>query len=418
MNSLLKILIIASIVTGCNISKNAVQDELSAPYVGTELNIKPEFKIFHYSLDTSYLFIKFETEQLLYVKNGDDYTASLLVEVDPITSDEITDEKIQFKRVEIPEISLKRKGQEVMAKIQLALPINYKYGLNIKIIDRANRKESSHVLETDKQSVNSRENFLIFEADNEIPVFNDRIKRNTSYTIDYGLAGSRKILVSYYNRSFPLPPPPFAYFEPKPFDYQPDDQFEIILDSGKFEFRSADEGFYHFRINENDKKGLTLFISNDEGFPLIDNIETMTNPFRYLVSGKEFKKLLEAPVLKVELEAFWIDWSGDKSRARNNIKTYYNRVETSNRFFSSHVEGWQSDRGLIYIIYGEPNKIYKTSNLETWIYGEEQNPLSIMFRFIKVDNPFTANDYRLDREDYYKPSWYRSIESWRNGRVY
>ncbi len=73
---------------------------------------------------------------------------------------------------------------------------------------------------------------------------------------------------------------------------------------------------------------------------------------------------------------------------------------------------------LIYLVYGEPDKIYKTAQEERWIYGEERNALSITFRFIKVDNPFTENDYRLSREDYYKPSWYRSIEAWRNGRIY
>ncbi|MCA1762012.1 MAG: hypothetical protein LC664_03295, partial [Flavobacteriales bacterium] len=72
----------------------------------------------------------------------------------------------------------------------------------------------------------------------------------------------------------------------------------------------------------------------------------------------------------------------------------------------------------IYIIYGEPNKIYRTSKAENWIYGEENNPLSLSFDFVKVINPFTDNDYRLLRNDTYKPSYHRSVNAWRDGRIY
>ncbi|HKK39756.1 MAG TPA: GWxTD domain-containing protein, partial [Cryomorphaceae bacterium] len=262
-----------------------------------------------------------------------------------------------------------------------------------------------------------RENFLLFEQGTSIPLFTDRIKPNTTYSLNYNIREKQAIYVNYYNRSFPLPPPPFANYEPNPFDYNPDDQFLLKVDSGEINFTSKKEGFYHFRVDTAVKEGFTLFVSSDE-FPEVQNVQNMIDPFRYLVSGKEYKKLLEAPELKLEIEKFWVDWAGDRNRARKNIEAYYNRVETANRMFSSHLEGWKSDRGLIFIIYGAPNKVYKTAQLESWIYGEERNPMSITFRFVKVDNPFTENDFRLNREDYYKPSWYRSIEAWRNGRLY
>lgn len=409
---------IATLIHACSTSSNMASSEASAPYVGSELNIDPEFKVFHHSEDSSTLFIKFETENLLYVKAGDDYTALVTVEIEPIPTKTDGGLQLKSKKVAVSGISSSRKGEKALAKVEFYLPMSEVYNLAITIADANNGKKTTKLIETNKSVANSRENFQAFESGQSVPMFTDRIKPNFSYQLLYGLSGAGNIKVNYYNRSFPLPPPPFAYYEPKPFNYEPDDSFELSSKSGVFEFTSLQEGFYHFRIDDEDKRGFTLFISEDEDYPKVKNTTAMSEPFRYLVSGKEYKNLLEASALKSELEKFWIDWSGDKTRARNNIKTYYKRVETSNKFFSSHLEGWQSDRGLIYIIYGEPNKIYKTAQLETWIYGEEQNPLSLTFRFVKVDNPFTANDFRLEREDYYKPSWYRSIEAWRNGRVY
>ena len=36
----------------------------------------------------------------------------------------------------------------------------------------------------------------------------------------------------------------------------------------------------------------------------------------------------------------------------------------------------------------------------------------------KMENPFTENDYKLQRSPMYKSSWYRAVDSWRSGRAY
>ncbi|MFN2431000.1 MAG: GWxTD domain-containing protein, partial [Cryomorphaceae bacterium] len=174
---------------------------------------------------------------------------------------------------------------------------------------------------------------------------------------------------------------------------------------------------YHILADSTQKEGFTIFVSSDE-FPEVTTVKNMVDPFRYLLGGKDYQTILDSKDQKKQIESLWIEWIGNKERARKAIKKYYKRVETSNIHFSSHLEGWQSDRGMIYIIYGEPNKIYRTSKAENWIYGEENNPLSLSFDFVKVINPFTDNDYRLLRNDTYKPSYHRSVNAWRDGRIY
>jgi hypothetical protein len=84
-----------------------------------------------------------------------------------------------------------------------------------------------------------------------------------------------------------------------------------------------------------------------------------------------------------------------------------------NFLFSSYQEGWKTDRGLIYIIYGPPSEVYRRDDEEEWIYGERGNPMSIRFYFMKVENPFTNNDFSLQRSPIYKTSWYVAVENWR-----
>ncbi len=270
----------------------------------------------------------------------------------------------------------------------------------------------------DKVDLSNRQNYLLTSQDQDIPIFTDRVKPNEVYNLIFNSEIKDQIYVRFYNRAFPMPPPPFVFYEPNPFEYEADSTTTIPVNgNNEVKIRTGFSGFYHFHAEEENRKGKTIFVSEPE-FPEIKTTEHLLEPLRYLVAGREYDQIAEAPDIKLELENTWIKWAGSKDRARKSIKAYYKRVESANQLFSSHVEGWKSDRGLVYIVYGKPNKVYRTDKVETWIYGEENNPLSITFHFVKVINPFTDNDYRLNREEFYKPSWYRSVNAWRDGRIY
>ena len=100
------------------------------------------------------------------------------------------------------------------------------------------------------------------------------------------------------------------------------------------------------------------------------------------------------------------------------IRKYYNRMQDANLYFTSYLEGWKTDRGMIYLIYGTPNTIIRNANSETWTYGEENNINSLQYTFSRVDNPFTDNDFTLERSGVYKQSWYVAVDIWRQGRTY
>ncbi len=93
-------------------------------------------------------------------------------------------------------------------------------------------------------------------------------------------------------------------------------------------------------------------------------------------------------------------------------------MNDANAHFSSYLEGWKTDRGMIYLIYGSPNTIYRTANTENWIYGDASNINSLQFMFVRVDNPFSDNDFSLERSGNYRQQWYMAVDVWRQGRAY
>jgi GWxTD domain-containing protein len=215
-----------------------------------------------------------------------------------------------------------------------------------------------------------------------------------------------------------LPSPPYSTSNLIPFEYGADSIFTLQLsetDTTGFVFPKR--GFYHVQSDTNTKEGLTIYRFEDN-FPEVKKSSDLLQPLRYLTSKQEYDAMASYKNQKTAVDSFWVYAGGSHDRARELVKKFYNRVQNSNEYFSSYIEGWKTDRGLIYIIYGPPNVVYKSSGSESWVYGEENNFNSLTFSFVKVINPFTDNDYRLDRSQLFKTSWFNSVEMWRQGRVY
>ena len=68
---------------------------------------------------------------------------------------------------------------------------------------------------------------------------------------------------------------------------------------------------------------------------------------------------------------------------------------------------------MIYLIFGKPTTVYRRTGLETWIYSQQGNRVSLNFDFYQNKNPFTSNDYRLTRLPEYKTSWFLAVDYWR-----
>ncbi|HCM77656.1 MAG TPA: GWxTD domain-containing protein, partial [Cytophagales bacterium] len=115
---------------------------------------------------------------------------------------------------------------------------------------------------------------------------------------------------------------------------------------------------------------------------------------------------------KVALDQVIMGITRDKDRAKRFMKSYYSRVELANKFFTSYKEGWKSDRGMIYIIFGLPDEIRKTSQNEIWYYKDSRTK----FVFIKKGSVYDPDYYTLMRDDRFTQLWYNTIDLWRKSR--
>lgn len=156
-----------------------------------------------------------------------------------------------------------------------------------------------------------------------------------------------------------------------------------------------------------------FFIIVPEYFPEIKYQEELIPPMRYITSETEFNKLMNSDNSKRAVDSFWLAQIGDIRRATEIIKKYYLRVINANRYFTDIQPGWQTDRGLIYIVQGQPNYIYRTYNTEVWLYGsrDEMYSKSYYFYRTKISNNFFT--WKLFRNIDYKPFWFHNVNLWR-----
>lgn len=297
--------------------------------------------------------------------------------------------------------------------VPTSFPGNYILKISLTDLNRESDNSIFKVIEIFKETGFEAQNFFLTD-DTGYPVFGRHFQTGKYFKIHFNDTGVEKFVVRYYDREMPIAKTPFATEKDFTFKFEPDSFFTISMSGGESQLLELPyRGIYHFQTDAAQTQGLTLY-HFDEGFPEVSSPAQAIAPLRYLTTQKEFDELISYSDLKTAVDSFWLERASQHpERAKNMIQRYYSRVQDANLYFTSFTEGWKTDRGLIYIIYGPPSEVYRSKDEEEWIYGEKGNPLSIKFYFYKVDNPFTDNDYRLQRSPMYKTSWYIAIENWR-----
>lgn len=144
----------------------------------------------------------------------------------------------------------------------------------------------------------------------------------------------------------------------------------------------------------------------------IVDIDLAIDQLKYIASSSETKKMKNAAEdekLK-EFEKFWKRRDPTPGTKQNeHMNEYYRRINYANENFSGIREGWRSDMGMIYVIFGHPNDIerhpfesgYKP--YEVWYYYE------INRQFVFIDET-GFGEYRLVtrswqqwQRDYWRP---------------
>ncbi|GAA4831485.1 hypothetical protein GCM10023331_15920 [Algivirga pacifica] len=174
------------------------------------------------------------------------------------------------------------------------------------------------------------------------------------------------------------------------------------------------EGLVFF---QEDTAGITgkgiMVVSPD--FPKYRQYEDLIKPLRYLSTNKEWNTLEISGSPKTAFEQFWLKVGQTPDNASELIRSFYRRVTYANETFSTYKEGWKTDMGMIYIVFGKPDRIEDNGTEITWHYTNSPYREKVDFLFIKRNNIFTEHHYQLQRnKDYIKP-WNEAIRQWRIG---
>jgi len=258
--------------------------------------------------------------------------------------------------------------------------------------------------------------FLVYDDDEKI-LFNNYVTSAEEVVVFSDFFKDKEVMAETYLQSDRLPKPPFSNFVPGPNRKKPIKSELLTGKDGKVSIVPSDSSYVKLSVADNPSINTTIYRFN-KGYPNVSEVVHLVDALRYITTEEEYESIKSSKDPKVAIDEFWIACSGSKERARKLIKNYYGRVAYSNRYFTSFVPGWKTDRGLIYVIFGPPESVLITTTREYWVYGKEGSIDNVTFEFVKAKNPFSKTDYRLVRNEIYKPYWHRVVGAWREGRMY
>jgi len=217
-------------------------------------------------------------------------------------------------------------------------------------------------------------------------------------------------VVSYYKDDFPAALPAFSEGMGKVARSIRVDSTFTIAAGETVSF--ANKGLYLVQKDTSATDGFAFRVEDD--YPKLKKIESLADPLIYICTRQEFEKVKAAKGDKKAFDRVILGITGNSERARELIRNYYRRVEWANFYFTSYKEGWKTDRGMIYMLFGLPDELYKFTDREVWVY--KSSSVDAKFSFVKSSTIFDPDNYVLVREKKFQETWYEKIDLWRNAR--
>lgn len=196
----------------------------------------------------------------------------------------------------------------------------------------------------------------------------------------------------------------------------------------EFEYTSLNPGNYRFLATTRDAEGKEIYRARDfsvksSNFPAIRTPKELAKPLAYLMRKKEYEELMsmqDADSVKKAIDQYWLGNIKNSAKARQVLELYYDRVEQANLQFSNFKEGWKTDPGMIYILFGPPSFVDYGFGYMTWIYNFDTGNRSpaITFRDVQYGNSlYPFEHYLLNRDPALHGAEYKQIQAWNDGSI-
>jgi GWxTD domain-containing protein len=411
--SLIILITCASLLAGCNTYAPITDSSFRYLYDYESSSLHPEYVVYHKTEDSTSIHFRVHSSELLYTRSGSDqpFRSSLMLKC---KRNDIVLDSIMVEDEKNPE-----NERWLTGEFQLPIAAGSSFNITMELMDNKRQIGQETRLFLDKRDRYNQQNFLLRELNTNAIIFKEFLPAEHSFVILSARNDGNSFHVFHDPESVKLPPPPFSSNPPElpgvselseiPLGTMAQEKsaFSLHLKSGRYVICAGDER----------KLGKTITVA-DKFFPEVGSVRELIHPLRYITSKVEYETIETNSDPKKLIDNFWIECAGNKDRARELIRIYYNRVREANYYFSGFTEGWRTDRGMVHLIFGHPNVIRKTDDGESWIYGEEGNISSITFVFKKSNYGLAGNVFTLIRDPMFRTHWERMVTTWRNGRVY
>jgi GWxTD domain-containing protein len=136
------------------------------------------------------------------------------------------------------------------------------------------------------------------------------------------------------------------------------------------------------------KKSKKIIIRKAGISHLISNLGEALQQMRYILDSEERREIKKVSTKKREelFKKLWKHRDPTPDTAVNELMNeYYKRVAYANIHFDSFVDGWETDMGMIYIIFGAPDDIERS------ILSQVQNTTELWY-YYRIQESFTFID--------------------------
>ena len=193
-------------------------------------------------------------------------------------------------------------------------------------------------------------------------------------------------------------------------------------------YKLLERGNYRFEVETTGEDGQKIYKARDfaiksENYPAIVNMRELAGPLVYLMDRRDHERMMEIQdpdSLKEAIDRFWLSNVGNMNQAKSVINLYYDRVEQANKQFTNFKEGWKTDLGMMFILFGPPWYTDRFLNTMVWSYSYDRSDPRYNFVFERPNmrnEYYPFDNYLLQRNQGYFNVQYRQIQLWLTGSI-
>jgi GWxTD domain-containing protein len=332
-----------------------------------------------------------------------------------IYSDYGTRERLGYGNVKLDSSNVNTAGNKIVISFDLKSP-DRDYGVLLSEISQVGTlKKVLNDLTIRFKKLDVNQTYGVYTANSSQPLQRHYVNTTESFVVKKIDGADQQLHVFYYNHDFePAGSPMNIASKAVGKSLNVDSTFTIQANQPlKFE----KEGLYNIFADTTQAEGLGILVVN-ERFPKVTQPQLLLEPLLYMSTNNEINEIKKAENYKKALDKYWLTlMNGNAPLAQQSIRSFYSRVEEANQLFTTYKEGWKTDKGMIYIVLGPPDKVQRSKDREVWSYDQRGNAQNVNFTFNRKNNQFVDDHYELVRYAEYQPIWYPVVEAWRNGSI-